>query len=212
MEGRKLVALGGAGVVGLVALVVGLLSSTPGTGDDGATIAAYYADHQGRAFAVAFVIALTAPLLVAFAAQLAGARRPGGSERPSAAEHVLVGGSVLTASAFLAVAALTFALADVPEKVAGSTLQGLNLLSNDLWAAWNPAVGVMMLGAAATLRGREGSFRVLGRIAAVLGVALFIPFADFFAFLATGLWLIGASAVLYRDAAGERYAARPQTA
>jgi cbb3-type cytochrome oxidase subunit 3 len=46
----------------------------------------------------------------------------------------------------------------------------------------------------------------------VIGVVLFIPFADFFGLLATGLWLIGASVVLYRKTAEPRYAAQPQVA
>jgi hypothetical protein len=210
MQARRLPTLSGAAVVVLVGVVVALLPSTPGSGDSGTTIAAYYNDHQARTAVAAFVIGLTAPLLVAFVSVLAAARR-NDAER-SVAERVLRGGGVLVAGTFLMTAALTFALADVPDKVSGSALQALNLLSNDMWTAWNPAVGVMMLGAAATLRGRAGSLHVFGIVAAVIGVALFIPFADFFALLATALWLIAVSVVLWRDAAEPRYAARAQTA
>jgi hypothetical protein len=192
---------------------VALLPGTPGNDDGGASIAAYYGEHGTRAIVAAFVIGLTAPLFVSFAALLAGARRPAGETR-TAADILLVGGGILTAGTFLLTAAVQFALADVPDKLAGGALQALNVLSNDLWTAWNPALGVMMLGAAGTLARRGGALTVLGRVAAVLGVALFIPFADFFALLATGLWLIAASAVLFRDA-GERAAvahARPAPA
>jgi hypothetical protein len=213
MEARKLVTLSGAAIVVLIALTIVVLGpDSTGNGASGAKIATFYADHQARYIAVAFVFALTAPLLVTFGAVLAGTRRrhDGGSYSP--AELVLVGGSILAAGAFLLNAAVQFALADVPDKLSGGALQALNVLCNDLWAAWNPALGVMMLGAAATLRSRGGSLRVLGTIAIVLGVALFIPFVDFFALLATGIWLIAASVVLYRDAAGPSYAARPLTA
>jgi hypothetical protein len=213
MEARKLVTLSGAAIVVLIALTVAVLGpNSTGNGETGAKIATFYTDHHARAVAQALVLALTAPLLVTFGAVLVGARRRPDAASHSAAELVLAGGSVIAAGAFLLNAAVQFALADVPDKLSGGALQALNVLCNDLWVAWNPALGVMMLGAAATLRGRGGSLHVLGTIATVLGIALFIPFADFFALLATGVWLIAASVVLYRDAAGPSYAARPQTA
>jgi len=206
MLARKLLALSGAGIVALVALVVAVLGpDTPANDASGASIAAYYHDHQAKSVAAAFVIGLTAPLLIAFATRFVDGRR-------SASELFFVVGSGLVAAAFLMTAAVQFALADVPNKLPGDALQALNVLANDTWAAWNPALGVMMLGAAATLRRREKSLHVLGSIAAVIGVVLFIPFADFFALLATGLWLIGASVVLYRKMAEPRYAAQPQVA
>jgi hypothetical protein len=205
MLARKLLTLTGAAVVAVVAVVVVISGNTPGADASGSTVAAYYHDHNAKAVVAAFLIGLTAPLLVAFATRFADGRR-------SASELVFVAGSAVLAATFLLTAAVQFALADVPDKLSGGALQALNVLSNDLWAAWNPAIGVMMLGAAATLRRRDTSLHVLGTIAAVIGVASFIPFADFFALLATGLWLIGASVVLYRRTAEPRYAAQPQVA
>ena len=40
---------------------------------------------------------------------------------------------------------------------------------------------------------------MLGWIALVAGIALFIPFADFFALIVSGLWLIWTSIAMYRS-------------
>jgi lysophospholipase L1-like esterase len=59
-------------------------------------------------------------------------------------------------------------------------------------------LGVMMLGATGTLLAR--GLRRLAWPALVLGIALFIPVADFFAFLLTGIWIIVVSITLSRGA------------
>jgi len=64
---------------------------------------------------------------------------------------------------------------------------------------FNPALGVMMLGAAGTLLSRSAGRRWLGWVALFLGIALFIPFADFVALLATGAWIIVTSVLELRS-------------
>jgi hypothetical protein len=91
-----------------------------------------------------------------------------------------------------------FALANAGDEQLGpGALQALNSLDGNTWMAFNPAFGVMMLGAAGSLL----SARVLvpaGWIALVLGVAAFIPFADFFALLGSLLWIAAVSIALGR--------------
>jgi hypothetical protein len=213
MEARRLLSLGGAGVVALVAITVaGLGSGTPSNGATGAAVASYYQGHQARAVISAFVIGLTAPLLVAFAATLAATTRRDTGRGVGIAEIVLVGGAVLVAATFLVTAGLQLALADVPDKISPDALQALNVLNSDMWAAWNPAFGVMLFGAAGVLAGADRSLRILGRVAWVLAVAMFVPFADFFGLLATGVWLIAASVVLYRREPARGFAPQPQAA
>ena len=55
--------------------------------------------------------------------------------------------------------------------------------------AFNPALGVMLLGAGGALLA-AGSLRGLGWAAVVLGLAAFVPFADFFALLLTLVWIV----------------------
>ena len=78
-------------------------------------------------------------------------------------------------------------------------MQALNELDNNFWVAVKPSLGVTLLGAAgAILAGRWGS-RWIGWTALILGVALIIPFVDFFALVLSFLWVIIVSILLYRD-------------
>lgn len=54
--------------------------------------------------------------------------------------------------------------------------------------------------------------RWLGWMALVLGIALFVPFADFFAMMATGIWIVVVSIALARGEVETQYAAAPGTA
>ena len=58
----------------------------------------------------------------------------------------------------------------------------------------------MMFGAAGSLIPATDRYRIMGWIALPLGIALLIPFADFFALLLTAIWIIVASVMLYRRA------------
>jgi hypothetical protein len=66
------------------------------------------------------------------------------------------------------------------------------------WVAWNGAFGVMMLGAAGCVITRARAHVWLGWAALVIGIALFIPFADFFALILMLVWIIVVSIILAR--------------
>jgi hypothetical protein len=59
-----------------------------------------------------------------------------------------------------------------------------------------------MLGAAGSLLGTGRAYRWLGWAALVLGIALFIPFADFFALLLTLVWIIVTSLMMFKAKLG----------
>ncbi len=69
-----------------------------------------------------------------------------------------------------------------------------------------------MLDAGGCLARLARGYRQLGWAAVVLGVALFIPYADFVALLATGLWIVVVSILLARTGAEHRYMPAPGTA
>ncbi len=193
---RKVAPCSGIALVVLVALCVVLGGSTPSSTTDGAKVASYYDSHQGRLFVVSFIFGLAALAAVVFASWLARSLRS--DDGMSVADRVVLGGGVLFAAALGFVGAANFALSDSPKDVSAPALQALNLLLNDSWVFWNAALGVFMLGAAGACLTSAASYRWLGRIAIVLGIALFIPFADFFALLASGLWIVAATVVLAR--------------
>ena len=200
MDANRLFPLGG---IAFVVLVVGLavsVGNTPGTDASASELAAYYSDHTVREGIGSFLLAAAAPLVLFFGVGLAtaiGARPAGGL---TAWGYVLMAGTILVAGAVLLTAAIHFALANGgDEEISPTALQALNSLDGNTWMAFNPAFGVMMLGAAGVLI----SARVLtwlGWIALVIGIAAFIPIADFFALLATLLWILVTGFALARRA------------
>ena len=74
---------------------------------------------------------------------------------------------------------------------------------------FNTAFGVMRLGAAGVILSGAAP-RWLGWSALVLGIAIFIPFVDFFALLATLLWIVVASVALSRSEAAPAIVAPPR--
>ena len=201
--------LSGAGFVVLaVAAIAGLGGDTPDTNSSAEKVATFYQAHQNRENLAAFVLAAAVPLLVVFGISLAFALWPAG--RRPLWPALLIAGSVLAAGAFSLSAFIHFALADSADSVTAATAQGLNALDGDTWIAFNSCLGVMMLGAAGSIITRAAGLRVLGWIALLLGVVLFIPFADFFGLLFTGIWIIVVSVLLFRR--GSAFAGTDATA
>jgi hypothetical protein len=188
---QKLFHLSGLAFVALVVATLVIGGSTPGTGDSADEVAAFYDDNQLRQFIVSFLFAATVPLLVLFAVGLAERQGAGGPWG-----QVTIAGAILAGSAILATAAIHFALLSaVDNDVATQAVPALNALDGSTWVAFNAGFGVMMLGAAGMLL-NAGARRWLGWIAMVLGIALFVPFADFFALLGTLAWIVVTSAML----------------
>ena len=212
MQSNRLFVLSGVAFVALVVLaIVGIGGSTPGTGASADELARFYNEHDVQQGIGTFVLAAATPFLVFFGIGLATRLGPraGGM---SSWGYVLLSGTILVAGSVLLSAFVHFALANGgDEKITPTALEALNTLDGDTWMAFNPAFGVMMIGAAGMLLSAR-AFRWLGWSALVLGVAAFIPFADFFALLGTMLWIVVTSIVLARENGAPRYAAAPGTA
>jgi hypothetical protein len=199
MDARRLLPLSGLVfvVLALVA-VVGLGGDTPESNAPGTEVASFYDENQVQQAIGAFVFVASIPFLVFFAASIATAVRGAGAR--GVWEYVLVGGSVLTGATLAILSGVIFAKTDgATNDASPEALQALNLIDGNGWVAFNGGFGVMMLGAAGCLISRAGSYRWLGWIALVLGVALFIPFADFIALLLTLIWIVVVSIMLFRD-------------
>jgi hypothetical protein len=202
MKTARLFPLSGVVFVALVVItIVGVGGSTPGTDASAAELASFYDDNAIRQGIGSFMLAAAAPFIVFFGIGLAGmlASRPG--HGLSAWGYILLAGTILVAGAVLLTAMIHFALASAgDEGLAPSALQALNALDGNTWMAFNPAFGVMMLGAAGVLLSAR-SLTWLGWVALVVGVAAFVPFADFFALLASLLWIAAMGVILSRRAA-----------
>jgi hypothetical protein len=204
MDARRVLPLSGVVFVVLAVLaIVAIGGDTPANDASAAEVLSFYDAHTVRQGVASFVFALSAPFVVFFGVSLATKAWPEGTDRPPVWQYVLIGGSVLMGAMVLIAAWVHFALADgADNKVSAEGLQGLNVLDADTWIAFNAALGVMMLGAAGCLIPRAARHRWLGWVALVLGIALFIPFADFIALLLTLIWILVVSVMLFRGSTG----------
>jgi len=203
---RKLFLSSGILFVALVVIaVVGVGGSTPGTDASADKLASFYSDNDVRQGIASFLLAASAPFIVFFGIGLATALAPREVGGLTAWGYVLLTGTILVAGSALVVAFTHFALANGgDEDISGVALQALNSLDGNNWMLFNPALGVMMLGAAGVVLSTV-EHRWLGWIALVLGIALFVPFADFFALLGTLLWIALTSIVLGRRSPAAAY-------
>lgn len=201
-EPGKWIPLSGVIFVVLTAVAVaGLGGSTPSIGDPAAKIRSFYDDHESRQFIGVFILAASVPFLVIFAAYLA--HRVSNPDRRSMWHLVFVVGTAAAAVAWIVTAFVHFALTDaVDQKLSDGALEALTAIDSDTWIAFNSGLGLMMLGAAGMLLSAAVTvgYRRLGWFALILGIALFIPFADFFALLLSGVWIIVTSIMLARSA------------
>ena len=212
MTTPRLLPLSGAVAVLLVVLAVVIGGGTPSPDASAAKVMSFYGAHEAREVTAALVLAASVPFLVMFAVALATALCPGEATVRPVWELVLLAGSALAGGAILLAAAVHFMLADGVDHLSAAGLQVLNLVDGDAWVAWNSGLGVMMVGSAGALLSRQAGSRRLGWTALVLGVLLFVPFADFFALLASALWILATSVVLYRRAAVPAYVPTPGVA
>jgi hypothetical protein len=196
---RRLLPLSGIVYVVLAfAGPVAIGQSTPDTSDSGSKIIAFYSAHNAQQALAAFVLAASVPFLIAFAASLATRLWPN-DHRP-VWELVLIAGAAMTGAIVAALAWVHFALADAGDNGIGAAgAQALNELDNNFWMAANPCLGVMLLGAAGSILASQWGRRWIGWAALIIGIAVFIPFADFFALLLSFVWVIVVAIVLYRD-------------
>jgi hypothetical protein len=203
MDVRRVLPLSGIVFVVLaVGAVAGLGGDTPDDDASASEVLSFYDAHTVRQSIAAFVFAASVPFLVFFAVSLAATVWSEGANRPEIWRHVLIGGSAVAGATLIIAAWLHFALADgADNNLSGETLQGLNELDASSWMAFNAGLGVMMLGAAGCVipRARAALPVWLGWAALVLGIALFIPWADFPALILTLLWIIVVSVMLFRQ-------------
>ena len=193
MERFRLFPLGGIAFVILV-LVPKLAfgGGGPDTDASAADVLSYYDGHIGRENVLVFVFAAAVPCLVVFGVGLASL-----TSGTAAWRRVLVAGTTLVAGTMLVSAVTRFALVEaVDQGVRGDAIRALNTFDNEVWVAWNGALGVMMIGAGAVLLGARLLPRWLSRLAIVLGVLLYVPAADFVALMVSIVWILGVSIVL----------------
>jgi hypothetical protein len=202
MDVRRLLPLSGVAfvVIGVAAILIGGVDS-PSSDASTSEVLDFYDDNEVANFIAVFVLAAATPFLVFFGGVLASASAEVGGGR-AVWERVVLGGAAVQATILLMMATLHFALVDGANQddVSAEATQALNVIDGNTWVAFNAGFGIFMLGAAGCLLGRAQRLLPAWMVwaALVLGIALFIPFADFFALLLTLVWIIVASILIFR--------------
>lgn len=182
-------------VVTVIAFVVlGHATSSPKISSSPAKIASFYIAHHGDEQAAAYLLAVTATLLAVFVTS----SRPLIRTTRSTWSTLFLGGGLVASASFLFAGAVHLALAAAASHhLAPSALQALNALDINTGLAFTAGVGIMLLGAAATLSTRADALRVIGWIALPLGIVNLTP-AGVAVFPLTALWIIATGILLTR--------------
>ena len=177
----------------IVAGPIALGGNTPGSDETGAKVIQFYRDHQHAQQIASLLGALAVIFLVFFVGCLRVHLRNAGLDGLAA---VSFGGGVLIAVGGATFSSLTFALADVPDKLDASAAVALNVLNNDFFFPFSAGVAIFMLtNAVAVVRSRALPVW-LGWVAVPIGVLAVTP-AGFFAFPATLAWILVVAILLF---------------
>lgn len=195
MKARQLLTLSGLAAVVLIAVGFAISGDAPGTGEDAATVKAFYLDHTSGQKAGGYLLMIAVPFLLLFASSLRSAlARPADDASALWGSLVLAGGTIAGVG-FLLTACLQFVLASSPNNFSDSAIQPLNALASYDWVGFTGGIGVLLLGAAGAMIPLSTGLRWLGWIALPLGVAIFTPIG-FLAFAGSGLWIVLTSVAL----------------
>jgi hypothetical protein len=186
--------LTGVVFVVIVVAVFAIGGSTPDAHDSTAEVASYYTKHRDKQMALAFILAIGAAFLPFFATHL---RRTldwaGGTGRLA---NAAFGGAVLATVGFWILATVHLALADSAGKTPPLVTQSLNVLDGNDFIPAAAGMGVLVLASGLSILRHRALPRWLGWAGLVIGILVFTP-AGFFAFLASGLWVLVTSIVLF---------------
>jgi hypothetical protein len=194
------------GIAFVVIVVAGFLigGSTPGAHASAIKADVFYAKHRDKEMAAAFVLMIGAAFLPFFASALRRALDwSGGTGRLA---NVSFAGGVIATTGFFLLATIHIALADAGGKVTPQATQALNVLDNNDFIPMAAGVGVLMLASGLAILRYRALPRWLGWAAAIFGIAIFTP-AGFFGFLASAVWIVVTSILLYRRDTSEPAAA-----
>jgi hypothetical protein len=189
-----------------IAFIVG--GETPDFDASTKDVLDYYDDQTGQII-TSLLLLYGGILLVFFAATLRSALR----SADALSGLVFIGGTLMGLGVGI-FAGLNFTLTDLAnsdhlDRIGPGTLQSLNALNSDFFFPLVIGTAVFLISAGLAIFRTGALPRWMGWVALVLGIVTLTP-AGFFAFIASGLWIIAAAVILLqgrRTAAGEAAAA-----
>ena len=199
--------LTGIVVVVLLAMSFIVAGETPQADDSTREVVQFWRDEEGKQIASAVLAALAAVFLVWFGGSVRAALRQAEAERRPAAgagrlSAIAFGGFLLMAAGVLSFSGFAFAAADTAGDVPPEVTQTLSVLNSDLFFLVAGGTVLTLLGTGIAALRYGGVPRWLAIVAIVIAIAGLTPIG-FFAFLASGIWILVLSVVLFMSAPAE---------
>jgi hypothetical protein len=186
-----------AGLLFLAMMIAGLALSGEGPDpDEGAAAAVdHWRGDDAKLVTGAILVALAGVPLVWFAGALRSALRgaEGGTGRLSA---VAFAGAAILAVGLATVAGLQFALADAADDLAPDQVHTLSALAYSFFLPLPVGLALLLLATAVVVLRTGVLPKWVGWVALAIGLVAMTP-AGFFAFLASGLWVLAVAVLLY---------------
>jgi hypothetical protein len=194
------------GIIFVVLIVIAAIigGETPDVDDSTVSVVKWWQDNDTSQIWANAIAGWSTIFLVWFGGSLRVALRRTEGE-PGRLSVVSFGGALLIAAGLLSFASFGFAAADVADDVpdvSPAVIQALSVLSSDFFLLVAGGTGLFMIATGIAVV-RFGALPAwMGYVAVILGLAAVSPIG-FFAFLATGIWILIASVLLYlRDQPG----------
>jgi hypothetical protein len=189
------------GVVFVVLLVAAFITGgeTPAVDDSAEEVVSFYQDNEAKVVIGSLLFGLGAVLFLFFTGVLRRVLRS--AEGPTDwLSAVAFGGGVVAAVGMLIFAGLGFTLSDAADDLPPAAMQTLNALSFDLFLPLAGGMVTLLVATGLSALKTKVLPQWLAWAALVLAVAGFTP-VGFFAFLATILWVLVVSILLWRAGA-----------
>jgi hypothetical protein len=187
-----------AGVLAIAVIAAAFIvfpEEFPDTDDSLADIVKFWRDHDSEASLSAALFALGAVPYMWFAGSLR-ARLRAAEPAPGRLSALSFAGAILFTAAVAIGASLQFVLGEAVKDLSPAAIQTLNALNAQFFFTYAVGLGVFMLANAMAIIRYRGLHVAFGWTALILGIVAVTP-AGFFAFLASGLWVLVASIYLY---------------
>ena len=181
-------------VLTIIAFLVG--GESPGTDDSTREIIDFYVDNDDEQALAAALLALASVALIFFLGSLRRVLRAAADDDGGLSTVTVLGGLMIAVGASI-FAGITFTLGDAADELPPAAILTLNALNSDMFFTLAVGTAVFNLALGLAILRHGGLPRPLGWVALVIGIAGVTPLG-FFAFLATGIVIVWASAVLAR--------------